>query len=376
MQEKTPRCLEFFAGGGLARLGLESRFECVFANDIDPAKCDTYRANFEAPAIIEGDVWTIDPRTVPDGEIAWASFPCQDLSLAGARRGLNAPRSGAFWGFWRIIEAMRARDRAPATLALENVPGLLSSHGGRDFVALVSELSDAGYRVGAMLLDAAHFTPQSRQRLFIIAHAGRIADGLEARSPDPDLHPTALRQAYDRLPHQARLSWVWWTLPAPPRRNADLLAILRDDPPPEAWRSPDATQALMDQMAPAHRARVSSMMQSPARQVGSVFRRIRTENGARIQRAEIRCDGLAGCLRTPAGGSSSQILLVTENGRVRTRALLTEEAARLMGCPENYRLPSRRNAALKVLGDGVSVPAVRWLSERLLFPLTNARPAP
>ena len=82
--------------------------------------------------------------TAADASLAWASFPCQDLSLAGERRGLNAPRSGAFWGFWNIIEKLGPR--APRTLAIENVAGLLSSHGGRDFAMLVTQLADAGYR--------------------------------------------------------------------------------------------------------------------------------------------------------------------------------------------------------------------------------------
>jgi DNA (cytosine-5)-methyltransferase 1 len=90
-----------------------------------------------------------------------------------------------------------------------------------------------------------------------------------------------------------------------------------------------------------------------------------------VQRAEIRYDGIAGCLRTPAGGSSKQLLLVTENGRARLRPLLSREAARLMGLDDSYKLPSAETNALKVVGDGVSVPVVRWLGEHLLAPLAT-----
>ena len=83
--------LEFFAGGGLARLGLEPDFACAFANDIDPAKARAYRAAFGGGENLRvGDIWKLNPADLPGGaRLAWASFPCQDLSLAGARAGLR-----------------------------------------------------------------------------------------------------------------------------------------------------------------------------------------------------------------------------------------------------------------------------------------------
>ncbi|MBI1361158.1 MAG: DNA (cytosine-5-)-methyltransferase [Alphaproteobacteria bacterium] len=371
MARARPTFLEFFAGGGMARQGLGGSFDCVFSNDFDPMKCAAYRRNFVGEPISEGDVWNLDASAIPAASLAWASFPCQDLSLAGARRGLNAPRSGAFWGFWNIIEALDTYDRAPKTLALENVPGLLSSHGGRDFTSLVTHLAEAGYRVGAMTIDAALFSPQSRPRLFIVAHKGKIPDALVAETLDPAFHPTNLRDAVAGLPHETRMAWVWWRLPHPPKRNVDLAAVLERDPPAKAWRSDQALEALLAQMAPLHRARLDAAVNDGAWRAGAVFRRIRIENGKKVQRAEVRYDGVAGCLRTPAGGSSKQLLLVSENGRVRLRPLLAVEAARLMGCDEGYQLPENETAALKVLGDGVSVPVVRWLGRNLLAPLAN-----
>jgi DNA (cytosine-5)-methyltransferase 1 len=370
---KPQAFLEFFAGGGMAHVGLSGLFDCAFANDIDAAKCAAYRANF-GDTITQGDIWKLDASSLPEAALAWASFPCQDLSLAGARRGLNAPRSGAFWGFWNLIEKLESEDRAPRTLVLENVAGLLSSRGGRDFASLIETLTEAGYRTGAMLVDAVHFTPQSRPRLFVIAHKGRIASGLEGH-PDPLWHPPVLQSAVEALPHDARLSWVWWTLPAPPRRNTVLADIVEPDAPGAAWREGAKLQRLIQQMAPLHRARFEAALENPLRQVGAVYRRIRVEAGKKIQRAEIRYDGLAGCLRTPAGGSSKQLLVITENGRARLRALSSREAARLMGCDDGYVLPGAETAALKLMGDGVCVPAVRWLGEHLLAPLAAGRRA-
>jgi DNA (cytosine-5)-methyltransferase 1 len=136
---------EFFAGGGMARLGLAPDFACVFANDIDPAKASAYRAAFGDADMRVGDVWKLGTGDLPgQAALAWASFPCQDLSLAGARRGLAAPRSGAFWGFHRLIEKLAHDGRAPDVLALENVTGLISSHGGADFTALMHALDGLG----------------------------------------------------------------------------------------------------------------------------------------------------------------------------------------------------------------------------------------
>jgi DNA (cytosine-5)-methyltransferase 1 len=125
-------------------------------------------------------------------------------------------------------------------------------------------------------------------------------------------------------------------------------------------------------MAPAHRAAVEARVQSGERAVGAVFRRMRGGQ----QRAEVRFDGLAGCLRTPRGGSSRQTLLVIDQGQVRSRLLSPREGARLMGLPDAYRLPKSATAGLHVIGDGVAAPVVRWLAEGLLTPLVLRKSAP
>jgi DNA (cytosine-5)-methyltransferase 1 len=363
---------EFFAGGGLARLGLEPDFNCVFANDIDPAKAKAYAGAFPDADIEVGDVWALDAARLPGrAALAWASFPCQDVSLAGARAGLSAPRSGAFWGFHRLIENLGHEGRAPEVLALENVPGLISSHGGADFGALVASLDKLGYRVGALEIDAALFTPQSRPRLFVIA-ARRAPSHLCLSGPQAPFHSTALRTAVARMPDKLRAHFVWWRLAAPPVRNTRLIDLLDDPPQGVAWRSDEDTEQLIAQMSPLQRVRLEAVMQAGRRDVGAVFRRIREENGVRVQRAEARFDGMAGCLRTPAGGSSRQLLLFVEGKQVRSRLLSPREAARLMGAPEHYPLPAGQTAALHLFGDAVCVPVVRWLSQNLLAPLASA----
>ena len=180
-----------------------------------------------------------------------------------------------------------------------------------------------------------------------------------------------MRAAAERLPVELRESWIWWRLPAPPARNSDLAAVLEDDGA-VAWHSPERTEAWLSLMAPLHRTRLEACRERGERAVGAVFRRMRTERGRTVQRAEVRMDGLAGCLRTPRGGSSRQVIAVVDEGRVRTRLLSPREAARLMGLPDSYVLPTSATAALQVAGDGVAVPVVRWLADRLLEPLLAA----
>ena len=371
----SPCFYEFFAGGGMARLGLGDAWTCAFANDFDPVKAATYRANHaDAGAsngeghFHQGDVWKIAPADLPgQADLAWASSPCQDFSLAGARAGLQGGRSSAFFGFWKLMEALGAQGRAPDTVVVENVVGLLTSHGGADFTALCRALASQGYRFGALEIDAARFVPQSRPRVFVIATRLPV-DGLSGPSP---FQTRAVRQAHARLPADLQGLWTWWGLDAPPARNADLASVLEPDDQ-MTWRTDKATQTLLDLMAPAHRAAVEARVKSGARAVGAVFKRMRSGE----QRAEIRFDGLAGCLRTPRGGSSRQTLLVIDQGQVRSRLLSPREGARLMGLPETYRLPGSATAGLHVIGDGVAAPVVRWLSERLLTPLAFRKTTP
>jgi DNA (cytosine-5)-methyltransferase 1 len=352
---------EFFAGGGMARLGLAEAWECLFANDFDAMKAAAYRDNFGAQHVRQGDVWDLHPHDLPGrADLAWASSPCQDLSLAGARAGLSGGRSSAFFGFWWLMEALAGQDRAPRVIVIENVAGLFTSHYGRDFEAVCAALAGAGYRFGALEIDAAAFLPQSRARCVIIA----TREDTRHLAGPPTSASRAVAEARSRLPAALQGLWIDWRLAAPPRRNADLASILEPDDA-VAWRSQTETAALIGLMDDLHRARLEAALASGERRVGAVFRRMR----AGRQRAEVRFDGLAGCLRTPGGGSSRQFLLVVEAGAVRSRLITPREAARLMGLPETYRLPTPANAALHLAGDGVAVPMVRHLAAQILEPL-------
>ncbi|WP_374547783.1 DNA cytosine methyltransferase [Rhodoblastus sp.] len=370
---------EFFAGGGMARAGLGADWSCLFANDLDPDKAASYRANWGDGDFVEGDLGALSVDALPGrADLAWASFPCQDLSLAGTGRGMGAAgdavktRSGAFWLFHDKMRALRDEGRAPRAIVLENVVGVLTSHGKRDFCAVVAALDEIGYRTGALTLDARWFTPQSRPRVFFVAVQKNppFPHGLTAAEPNPLWASPALRAAQAALPERLAVDWVWWRLPEPPRRNRDLIDLLEDAPADAPWRPAEANARLLALMAPAHREKIAEVQADGRRVVGTIYRRTRfDENGIKRQRAEVRFDGVAGCLRTPGGGSSRQTLIEIQGGTIRTRLLSSRETARLMGLPDSYLLPKSASAAYKLCGDGLCAPVVRHLADHLLAPL-------
>lgn len=368
-----PGFLEFFAGGGMARAGLGPGWECLFANDIDPKKAAAYAANWGAEGFRLGDVAALAPSDVPGrAALAWGSFPCQDLSLAGAGKGLGGARSGTYFAFWRLLAGLAEEGRAPSLVAVENVAGALTARGGADFVAILSAFAENGYRAGALMIDAAAFLPQSRPRLFVIgARDGAALPAAEGPGP---FHTPALLRAVAALPETLRAAHLWLRPPAPPKRNLTLAGIV--EPDAEGWLPEAETARLLSLMAPKHRAAVEAAQGAGRVVHGCAYRRTRpVTGGGRAQRAEVRFDGLAGCLRTPGGGSSRQFLIEVEGPRVRARLMTAREAARLMGLADDYILPARLNAALHLAGDGVAPPVVRWLAAHLFEPALGLAPA-
>ncbi|MES2002724.1 MAG: DNA cytosine methyltransferase [Pseudomonadota bacterium] len=373
---------EFFAGGGMARAGLGDGWTCVFANDFSEMKARTYMANWGQDHFVCGDVGRVKTTELPArADLAWASFPCQDLSLAGNHRGLGEAssevmtRSGTFWPFWNLMAQLRKEDRAPRLIVLENVTGAITSRGGRDFEAICKALSGAGYRYGAVVIDARHFVPQSRPRLFFVAVAEDVPVPaiLKRGAPNELWHPSALRAAHARLRDEAQAQWVWWSMTPPSARKIGFADLIEEKPTHCRWHSKAETKRLLAMMNSLHLAKIDQARASGKRRVGGVYKRTRPDkNGIKRQRAEIRFDDIAGCLRTPAGGSSRQAIVVVEGQSIRSRLLSPREAARLMGLDDEYELPDRYNDAYHVAGDGVCVPVVRYIAARLLEPILTA----
>ncbi len=355
---------DFFAGAGLAGLGLGERWNCLWANDIDPRKGEVFNANFGSTPIVVDDVGNVDAASLPGtADLAWASFPCQDLSLAGWRRGMTAERSGAFWEFWRIIRELQDDGRAPKMLTIENVAGLLY---GDNFTGLCEALASLGYRFGAVMIDARHFVPHSRLRIFIIAIEGRIdvstftceqSDSVPAVRRTPKLVKTV-----ESFPPGLRKFWVWWNLPKRVESNLTLADVVTEpDEHDPSWFSDSEVERLLSLMNSRNRQKVEAAANG-GMAVLTVYKRIR--NGR--QQAEVRNDGLSGCLRVPGGGSSRQTVIIVQKGKIKARLMNRRELARLMGAPDSFKLPDNYNSAYRAMGDAVVVPAVRWLSDNLL----------
>jgi DNA (cytosine-5)-methyltransferase 1 len=356
---------EFFAGIGLMRIGLEKQgWSVAFANDIDPAKFEMYEANFPDARehFVISDIHSLSATQMPTVALATASFPCNDLSLAGARDGLSGRQSSAFWGFILTLDKMAGRK--PPLVLIENVPGFLTSHGGKDFADAMLALNKLGYAVDPFMLDAASFVPQSRQRLFV---AGVLGDAGSVQPMEDKFFQSAVRPAAlaDFIFAHSEISWKLRPLPAPPN-CAPLLEDVLEDLPPDAqeWWSVERAAYLINQMSPRHREVANRMMAGNRWSHGTVFRRVR--HGKSM--AELRTDGLAGCLRTPRGGSGRQILFKAGRGKYFARLMTPRECARLMGA-DNYRITVPPNQALFGFGDAVCVPVVEWIARNYLNPL-------
>ena len=362
----------------MARLGLGSNWRCLLANDICPKKISAYRSVFkDEPEPICCDIADLDTHDLPEGAfLSWASFPCQDLSLAGKGLGLNGKRSGTFWPFWQKMIALNNEGRPTPLIVLENVAGALVSREGRDFIAIAEAMADLNYCFGAVIIDSVLFLPQSRPRLFIIAVKSNcfLSEDLSLEGPRLPWHPRQVASAYKALPKSLRDNFVWWNILNPPHIRHSLLDTIEDPPQGIRWHSEAETKRLLSMMSEVNLAKVKSVQSSGQVTVGTIYKRTRRDSsGRKIQRAEVRFDQISGCLRTPAGGSSRQIVLIVHGDTMRSRLITARETARLMGVDDNYPLPKRYNDAYHLFGDGVAVPVVSWLEQNLLRHLARSQ---
>jgi len=361
--------VELFAGIGLFRRGLEAApgdWRCLLANDIDAHKCIIYRAQYGEHDLIQKDIALLSADQIPGHpDLLTGSFPCQDLSLAGNRLGLAGERSGQAWHFFRLVRELQQQNRSPHTLVLENVVGLLTSHDEADVRVLLEAMNALGYSIDLLLLDAVHWLPHSRPRIFIV---GRLVDGNPVVSL-PEDHPVRPPIVLRTLLANTDLQWAFLNLlPLPTERLLTLDACI--DPEAQEW-FPVATQAReLGYIAngPSSQARLSAA-QLASQGDGQTryltgFRRMRRE----ITNLELRDDGVAGCLRTVSGGSSRQMLIRVTGQGVNLRFMTRREYALLMGInPAQWQwadLPTYRH--LTGFGDAVAVPVVTWLAQSLL----------
>lgn len=341
---------EFFAGSGLVAYGLKDMFSPVWANDISEQKAGVYKANFESDYFKLGDIKDVKGQALPYAHLSWASFPCQDLSLAGAMGGIHAARSGLVWEWLRVLDEL---ERKPKILLLENVSGLLSTNNGNNYRVLHEALVERGYDCGAFVLNALHFVPQSRPRVFIIAVKQGEPIPPELIGDGPCwLHNKAATELGNTLE-----GWIWWKTDPPKKRNLLLRDVIDKNVP-------------FDKDHVLHLVPEKHMKKLLAQDVIYATGYRRTRNGK--QQLELRFDEIAGCLRTPEGGSSKQYLVVHKNGETHARLLTVREAARLMGAPDSFVLPGSYNDGYRAMGDAVAMPVARFVGERFLTKIAEA----
>jgi len=370
--------VELFAGIGLFRRGLEAapgNWRCLLANDIDAHKCTIYRAQYGACDLVQEDIARINADRIPGHpDLLTGSFPCQDLSLAGNRLGLTGERSGQAQHFFRLVRELQQQDRAPHTLVLENVLGLLTSHHGADMRRLLEAMNALGYAVDLLLLDAVYWLPHSRPRVFVV---GRQVEG-NPMTMLPEDHLARPPLVLRTLQMNRDLQWAFMDLPPlPVARLLTLQACI--DFEAETW-FPAATQVRElgyiangpHSLARLRSAQLASLTDGHTRYLTG-YRRMRRE----VTNLELRGDGVAGCLRTVTGGSSRQILIRVTGEGVNLRFMTPREYALLMGVdPAQWRwadLPVYRH--LTGFGDAVAVPVVTWLAQSLLVQQAAAVPA-
>lgn len=354
--------VEFFAGIGLMRAGLEkSGWMVTVANDIDPVKRRLYLNHFEDSGdhFILEDIYNLSADKIPSVDLATASFPCTDLSLAGRRAGLKGEQSSAFWGFVDILQGMG--DRKPPLILLENVAGFLTSNKGQDFHDAMTALNGQGYAVDVFLINASHFVPQSRVRMFIV---GKLTNNTNLKIkhylPATELRPEKLVKFIYNHPE---IHWdIKSNLPELPPTNNNLVSVIEKvSKSSSLWFARERVEYLLNQTFERHLTKIIELKEQKSYTYLTAFRRVR--NGKSM--AEIRFDGIAGCLRTPKGGSARQILLQVGNGEINVRLLTPRECARLMGA-DDFKLSGTANEALFGFGDAVCVPVVAWIADNYL----------
>jgi DNA (cytosine-5)-methyltransferase 1 len=150
---------------GNSRTNAQQLFSKHYFSEIDKYASSVYKRHFP-DAIPLGDIRNIDPKQLGEINLITFGFPCQDLSIAGNRKGLSGSRSGLFFEAIRLI-----RELKPQIFVFENVKGLFSSGGGRDFVEVLRTVADLRlYECEWQLLNTKWVLPQNRERIYFVGH--------------------------------------------------------------------------------------------------------------------------------------------------------------------------------------------------------------
>lgn len=210
------KCIDLFAGIGGIRLGFENAFnnqtETVFVSEWDKFAQLTYKANFNSPEEINGDITKIDEKQIPEFDICLAGFPCQAFSLAGQRQGFEDNYKGICRGTLFLDVARICEFHKPKVIFCENVKGLTIHDKGKTFKIIKKTFEDLGYKVFSQILNSKDFgVPQNRERIYLVCFRNDIAPEV-FNFPEPLKKKTCIKDILEENEVSVKyyLSTAYW----------------------------------------------------------------------------------------------------------------------------------------------------------------------
>jgi len=375
------KLLDLFSGIGGFHLGLEQagfEFDWVGFSEIDKYAIKQYKRRFSDAEKL-GDIKSIQPERLPDIDLVTFGFPCQDLSIAGLRGGLQANRSSLFFEAMRIIGAKK-----PKYFIFENVKGLFSSNEGQDFDLILRTIADFGYDGGWQLLNTRWFLPQNRERVYFVGHI--------RGEPRPKVFP--IGEGYTSTSSKFREGDAISCIDASYYKGVDgkrtMIADYRTDEGVRIREEGDDPCLTASHHSENEPSRMQGLVIKPVltpdraekRQNGRRFKddgedmftlTSQDQHGVMISEPKIlddynnkiREDGTCGTITQHCSRSAPKNgMKVVANSSI--RRLTPTECERLQGFPDGWTEGQSDTQRYKQLGNAVSVPVVKAVGERLI----------
>ena len=326
--------IDLFAGiGGLRKAFDAAGGHCVFTSEWNKFAQQTYAANFRDNRPVEGDITKIDTADIPDHDVLVAGFPCQPFSIAGVSKKNSLGRNHGFaceaQGTLFFDVARILKDKRPAAFMLENVKNLTSHDKGRTFQVILKTLTEElGYRVWHKVIDAGHFLPQHRERIVIVGFR-------------------------DDVP------FSWDALRLPPKGKVRLSKILH---PEDGSEAPEAPYTLGAKATVNGKYTLTDKLWQYLQDYAAKHKAAGNGFGFGL----VTGDDVARTLSARYFKDGSEIL-VSRGARQNPRRLTPRECARLMGYPDDFRIPVSDTQAYKQFGNSVAVPVFEAVA-RVIVP--------
>lgn len=323
MTKKTIKFIDLCAGIGGFHSGLAQQGgECVLACEIDKFARTTYLANYQGDFLMEENIFALDTNELPDYDVLCAGFPCQSFSMAGDRKGFNDHRGTIFFDIVRILSASR-----PPAFILENVKNLFHHEKGETFKRIQQEIHQINYLFFPIILNAKHYVPQNRERVYLIGLNAELfyLNDLESLKQNIELN-------YNN--QQKKPTPNFWNIIS---ESYDESLILSD----KLW-------GFLQRHAEKHKKKGNGFgygLMTPELQTSRTLTSRYYKDGSEI--------------------------LVSLGENKKPRRLSPQECARLMGFPENFVIPVSRTQAYKQMGNSVVVPIISMIAKNLFGTLIS-----